>query len=88
MGKRKNLHAPHQVVFLDETWVNANASESKMWSDGSSQSVKKRTPITSTRHIVSHDVNTKWICVVSLIFVSRTKSGDYHDSMSVENSAH
>jgi hypothetical protein len=83
-----NLQAPHKVVFLDETWVNANGTESKMWSDGTSQSVKKRTPITSTRHIVSHDVNTNWICVESLIFVSCTTSGDYHDSMSVENSAH
>jgi hypothetical protein len=83
-----NLQAPHQVMFLDETWVNANDSESKMWSDGTSQSIKKRTPLTSTWHIVSHAVNTKWICVESLIFVSHTKSGDYHDSMSVENSAH
>jgi hypothetical protein len=48
-----NLEVPHQVVFLDEAWVYANGSELKMWSDGTSQSVKKRRP-TSTRYIVLH----------------------------------
>jgi hypothetical protein len=48
-----NLEIPHQVVFLDETWVYANGSELKMWSDGTSQSVNKRR-LTSTRYIVLH----------------------------------
>jgi hypothetical protein len=38
-------------VFLDETWACVNGSESKMWSDGTSQSVKKKRP-TSARYII------------------------------------
>jgi hypothetical protein len=37
-----NLEVPHQMVFLDETWVYANGSELKMWSDGTSQSDSKK----------------------------------------------
>jgi hypothetical protein len=39
------------MVFVDETWVYANGSESNVWGDGTSQSVKRR-PATSTRYIV------------------------------------
>jgi hypothetical protein len=49
-----NLEVPHQVVFLVETWVYANGSELKMWSDVTSQSFMKRRPTTSTRYIVLH----------------------------------
>jgi hypothetical protein len=49
-----NLEVPHQVVFLDKTRVYMNGSESKIWSDGTSQSVKKRGPTTSTRYFILH----------------------------------
>jgi hypothetical protein len=84
-----NLEVPHQVVFLDGTWVYANGSELKMWSDGTSQSVKKRRPTTSTRYIVLHaGTRNGFVSGASLIFVAGTKSGDYHDSMNGENFEH
>jgi hypothetical protein len=49
-----NLEVPHQAVFMGETWENGNGSESKMWSDGTSRSVKNRRPTTSTTHIIFH----------------------------------
>jgi hypothetical protein len=77
------------VVFLDETWVYANCSELKMWSDGTSQSVKKRRPATSARYIFLHaGTRNGFVSGASLIFVADTKSGDYHDSMNGENFEH
>jgi hypothetical protein len=77
------------MVLLDETWVYANGSELKMWSDGTSQSVKKRRPRTSTRYIVLHaGTRNGFVSGVSLIFVAGTKSGDYHDSINGKNFEH
>jgi hypothetical protein len=42
-------------VFLDETWVYANDSESRMWIVGTVKSVKKIKPTASdTRYIILH----------------------------------
>jgi hypothetical protein len=84
-----NLEVPHQVVFLDETWVNANGSESKIWSDGTSQSAKKRGPTTSTRYIILHaGTQNRFVSGASLISVSGTKSGNYYDLTNGENFEH
>jgi hypothetical protein len=84
-----NSEVPHQVVFLGETCAYADGSELKMWSDGTSQSVKKRRPTTSTRYIVLHaGTQNGFVSGASLIFVADTKSGDYHDSMNGENFEH
>jgi hypothetical protein len=72
-----NLEVSHQVVVMVETWENANDSESKMWSDGTSQSVKKRRPTTSTRYIILHaGTRNSVVSGVSLILISGIKSGD------------
>jgi hypothetical protein len=50
----------HQVVFLDENCEYANGSELKIWSDGTSQSVNKRRPTTTTRYIscmLEHEID-------------------------------
>jgi hypothetical protein len=84
-----DLEVPHQVVFLHENWVYVNGSESKIWSDGTSQSVKKGRPTTSIRYIILHaGTRNGFVSGASLIFVSGTKSGDYHDSMNGENFEH
>jgi hypothetical protein len=71
-----NLEDPHQVVFMDETWVHMNGSESNMWSDDTSQSVKKRRPTTSTMYIILHaGTRNGLVSGTSLIFVSGTKFG-------------
>jgi hypothetical protein len=51
-----NFEVPDQVVFLDETWVYANGSEFKMWSDDTIQSVKKR-PTTGARYMLEHEID-------------------------------
>jgi hypothetical protein len=37
-----SLEILHWVVFLGGTWVFMNGSNTKMWSDGTSQSARKR----------------------------------------------
>jgi hypothetical protein len=65
-----NSEVPHKVVLLDETWVYANGSESKIWSNETSQSVKKRGLTTSTRHIILHaGTQNGFVSGASLIFV-------------------
>jgi hypothetical protein len=69
-------------VFLVETWVYANGSESKIWRDGTSQSVKKRGLTTSTRYIILHaGTQNGFVSGASLIFIPGTKSGNYHNFM-------
>jgi hypothetical protein len=84
-----NLEIPHQVVFLDETWVYANGSESKIWSNGTSWAAKKRRPTTSTRYIILHTgTRNGFVSGKSFISVSGMKSGDYHDLINGENFEH
>jgi hypothetical protein len=84
-----NLEVPHQVVFLDETWVYANGSESKIWRDGSSQSVKKRGLTTSTRYIILHaGTQNEFVSGASLISVQVRSPGNYHDFINGENFEH
>jgi hypothetical protein len=49
-----NSEIPHQVVFLDESWVFATGSESKICHGGTSQSTKMRGLTTSSGHIIVH----------------------------------
>jgi hypothetical protein len=84
-----NFEVPYQVVFPDETWMYANGSKSKLWSDGTSQSVKTKRPTTCTRYIILHaGTQNGSVSGASLIFVSDKKWGDYHDLMNRENFEH
>jgi hypothetical protein len=57
--------------------------------DGTSQSVKKRRPATSTKYIILHaGTRNGFVPGASSTFVSGTKSGDYHDLMNGENFEH
>jgi hypothetical protein len=76
-------------VFLDENWMYANGSKSKLWSDGTSQSIKKKRPTICTRYIILHiGTQNGFVSCASLIFVSGMKYGDYKDTMNGENSGH
>jgi hypothetical protein len=85
-----NLEVPHQVVFLDETWVFFNGIEFKIWKDSTSQSTKKgRMPTQSTSYIIVHaGTQNGFISGLSSSFVSGVKRGDYHGSINGENFEH
>jgi hypothetical protein len=77
-----NLEVPHQVSVPRQ---NLSVCESKIRSNGTSQSVKKRGPTTSTRYIILYaGTQNGFVSVEGLIFVSGTKSGNYHDLMKGE----
>jgi hypothetical protein len=57
-------------MLLDETWVFANASDTKMWSNRTRQSGRKTRSETSTEYITVHDgTRNKLVSATSLIFL-------------------
>jgi hypothetical protein len=73
-------------VFLDETWLYANDSESRMLSEVISQSFNTMKPTTSTKYIILHARRqNEFVSVMSLIFVPGMKLGDYHNSINEDN---
>jgi hypothetical protein len=66
-----DLEVPHQIVFLDEIWMYADGSESKLWSDGTGYSVMKRKQTTSAKYIIQHaGTQNGFVSGASLISVS------------------
>jgi hypothetical protein len=80
-------------LFLKKVGVFANGSESKIWSDGTSQSTRRRRrrrrrrrTAMSTRCIIVHaETQNGFVSGESLTLVSGAKLGDYHDSMNGEH---
>jgi hypothetical protein len=66
-------------VLVNETWVFASGSNTKVGTNGTSQCARKWRPASTRNEFVSG---------ASLIIVSGTKSGDYHDTMNGENFEH
>lgn len=72
------------VVFLDETWVNANISKDLGWTDGSVKCSVNAPLGKGKRLIVCHAGGYNgWINSPPLIFQSR-KTVDYHEEMNSE----
>lgn len=75
-----------QVVFTDETWIFAKGRIHKSWQDSSVKSVKNKSSSEGKRFIVLHAGSANgFIPGASLIFCSKSKSADYHDSMNSES---
>ncbi|KAK3107814.1 hypothetical protein FSP39_022797 [Pinctada imbricata] len=76
----------YEVVYLDETWVNKNHSTDFMWLPSDSSDAPKIPSGKGKRLIVLHAGTTKegLIKGCDLVFVAKTKDGDYHNEMNSE----
>jgi hypothetical protein len=84
-----NFEISHQIVFVDESWVFTRGSDTDVRSDGIIQCAKKRRQAPGTRYITMHaGTQNGFVSGASLIFVSGTNSGDYHEAMNGENCEH
>lgn len=74
-----------QIVYIDETYVNANHTTGKCWQSPEVIGVTK--PIgKGDRLIIAHGGGENGFIRDSLlIFKAHQKTGDYHDSMNFEN---
>jgi hypothetical protein len=80
--KAENNYKP---VFIDETWVFSKGGNRNAWQDGTLQTESKKTG-DGVRYIVVHAGNENgFVENAGLIFNSKSKKGDYHDNMNVEN---
>ncbi|KAK3094021.1 hypothetical protein FSP39_023056 [Pinctada imbricata] len=76
----------YEVVYLDETWVNKNHSTDFMWLPSDSSDAPKIPSGKGKRLIVLHAGTAKegLIKGCDLVFVAKTKEGDYHNEMNSE----
>lgn len=73
-----------KIIFLDETWLNANISNERGWSDGSVKCSVNAPLGKGKRLIVCHAGGYNgWISEPPLIFQSK-KTVDYHEEMNSE----
>lgn len=74
------------VVFLDETWIFQHGSNiNKTWHDNNIKSVWKESSSDGKRYIIVHAGNKEgFIDGAGLIFSTKNKSADYHDTMNSE----
>lgn len=71
----------HNVVFLDETWLNENVHQDKGWTDDSIKATPKAPIGKGKRLIICHAGSQRgWIDAPPLVFESK-KTGDYHEEM-------
>jgi transposase len=77
---------PLDVVFLDETWIYQNGSgKRKVWHDNDPRSVWNKRGTEGKRYIILHAGNSEgFIDGAGLIFSTKDKSADYHNTMNAE----
>jgi hypothetical protein len=70
-----NSDGPHRVMFLYETLVFANGTESRIWNDSTSQSAKKR-PVLYARYSIAYAVTQSgYVSGASFNFCFRCQVG-------------
>lgn len=76
----------NNFVYLDETWIFQRGNHNmKSWEDDSVKSIRDRGSSEGKRYIVIH-AGTKngFVDGLGKVFVSKSKSQNYHDSMNNE----
>ena len=74
------------LIYLDETWVNAHHSNDYIWVDSDNKGGWKVPSGKGKRLIVLHAGGEKgWVDGVDLVFTSKTNSADYHDEMNSDH---
>ncbi|CAH2092047.1 unnamed protein product [Euphydryas editha] len=74
------------VIYLDETWIHAHYTVKKCWQGESSKEGVFKNDSPGRRWVLVHaGGETGFVEGASLLFKSKTKSGDYHDEMNGDN---
>ena len=83
---RKNTTDKRPVVYLDETWLNAHALPERIWVDADGTGGFRHPSGKGRRLIILHaGTSGGWIPECELVFLSKTKSDDYHDEMNAKH---
>ncbi|XP_046671567.1 uncharacterized protein LOC124361550 [Homalodisca vitripennis] len=83
LRQMKNLNLD-EVVWIDETWVNTNHSQTNAWTDDSVQGTMSVPLGKGGRMILLHAGNSKGFIPNSLLLFSSKKTSDYHEEMDHE----
>jgi transposase len=73
-----------EVVFIDETWVNAGHVKTKAWIDDTPQSSRKEPTGKGGRLIILHAGTSKGFIPNALKIFKSKKEGDYHKEMNAK----
>lgn len=74
----------NQVIFLDETWVNAGHTVTTSWSDGSVKSARKEPVGKGGRLIITHAGSAQGFIPNCFSMFRSKKTGDYHQDMNAD----
>lgn len=72
---------PNEIVWVDETWVNARHSRTIAWTDDSARGTMKAPVGKGSRLILLHAGTINGFVPNALLLFSSKKSGDYHEEM-------
>lgn len=84
LRKVKNIDNWDKVVFLDETWLNANHTVSKSWTDDTPQSSTKVPESKGQRLIICHAGTSSGFVPNCLLAFKSVKTTEYHEEMNFE----
>lgn len=84
LRKAKNINDWSKVVFLDETWLNANHTVGKCWTDDTAQSCTKVPEGKGERLIICHAGTAGGFVPNCLLAFKSKKTTEYHEEMNYE----
>lgn len=80
----KNISDWDNVVFLDETWLNANHTVGKIWTDDTAHSSTKVPAGKGERLIILHAGSSQGFIPNCLLSFKSKKTNEYHEEMNFE----
>lgn len=84
LRKAKNITDWDKVVFLDETWLNANHTVSRSWTDDKAESTSKVPEGKGQRLIITHAGTSSGFVPNCLLAFKSLKTTEYHEEMNFE----
>lgn len=80
----KDIENWENVVILDETWLNANHTVSKMWTDGTAHASTVVPEGKGERLIICHAGTSQGFIPNCLLAFKSKKTNEYHEEMNAE----
>lgn len=81
LRKVKDITNWDKVVFLDETWLNANHTVSRSWTDDKAESTTKVPEGKGQRLIIAHAGTSSGFVPNCLLAFKSVKTTEYHEEM-------
>lgn len=81
MHKVKDITDWNKVVFLDETWLNANHTVSRSWTDDKAESTTKVPEGKGQRLIIAYAGTSSGFVPNYLLAFKSVKTTEYHEEM-------